>query len=192
MEFSEVGLRVQAQQKREHEQCQTCVRSCELYGQTWLNRSGWGGCLILSFYIRPCSEQGLGPEISRGLQSLLAITIQTAFHFYLTLHSYLMVYAFSSLWFSSQTYLLWALWSRAEQAVSSVVRGKQDCFWAEVAALLGWPFLFEFQFRSVVNTRLLPWNTAEVCSGVVGQLCVVCSACSPTRASQTYYSDPLA
>lgn len=142
-------------------------------------------------YALTVMEQGLRPELSRGLQSLPAIAIQTAFHFYLTLHTSCVVPVFSFLWFLSQTCLLWALWSRAEWAVSSVVRGKWDCPWAGVAALLGWSFLFEFQFRSLVNSRLLPWNGARVCSGLVGQLCIVCSACSPARASQMCYSDPL-
>lgn len=48
-------------------------------------------------YALTVRDQGLGPEISRGLQSLLAIAIQTAFRFYLTLHTSLAVHVFSFL-----------------------------------------------------------------------------------------------
>lgn len=67
---------------------------------------------------------------------------------------------------------------------------KQDCSQAEVAVFLEWSFLFEFQFGSVVNTRLLPWNVAGVCLGAGGTLCIVCSACSPTRPSQMLFRSP--
>lgn len=138
--------------------------------------------LHFSFYIQLGSEQGLGPETSRALQSPLAITIQTAFNFCVALHNSLVVQVF----FFSFDFHLRHVCSQRQG------RGKQDCSWADMAALLQWSFLFEFQFRSVVNTRQLPWNVTGVCSGLVVWLCVVCSACSPTRASRTYYSDPLA
>lgn len=76
-------------------ECYTCVRCCELQGWICLNLNSPGRCLILSFYVWSFSEQGLGAETPRGQQSLLAITIQTAFHSYLTLHSDLMLRVFS-------------------------------------------------------------------------------------------------